>query len=120
MKSVNRTSLGGLGIRHIADMNVALLAKIGWEVAQGNSHWAQLLRSKYLMQDEDFLLSSPPRGSAIWNSVTSSLPLLRTGTKWRLGNGRSIDFWSDWWIGDKPLSLNPIWEPIKRNLINRH
>ncbi|KAH9308494.1 hypothetical protein KI387_036405, partial [Taxus chinensis] len=39
------TAHGGLGLRKIKEMNGALLAKLAWEVAKGNSCWARLLRA---------------------------------------------------------------------------
>ncbi|KAH9319158.1 hypothetical protein KI387_020927 [Taxus chinensis] len=83
------TTHGGLGLRK---MNGALLAKLAWEVAKGDSCWAHLLRAKYLANNKDLLTSIPIRGSAIWNSISSSIPIIRAGTKWRFGNGRLIDF----------------------------
>nr|GMC71113.1 uncharacterized protein LOC109183389 [Ipomoea batatas] len=29
-----------------------------------------------------------------------------TQSTWRVGTGDSLNFWSDWWVGDKPLGLH--------------
>ena len=44
-----------------------------------------------------------PQGSKIWMNIVGSRGLLREGTRWIVGNGHSIIFWEDNWMGGKPL-----------------
>lgn len=40
---------GGLGIRHMKDINLAFVTKLGWNLCtQPSKTWVQLIRSKYL------------------------------------------------------------------------
>ncbi len=36
-------------------------------------------------------------------NIVMSRGLLREGTRWIVGNGHSIKFWEDNWLGGKPL-----------------
>lgn len=31
--------------------------------------------------------------------------VIETGAAWRVGNRRTLNFLSDWWVGEKPLGL---------------
>lgn len=31
--------------------------------------------------------------------------VVELGAIWQVGNGQSINFWSNWWFGDKPLGV---------------
>nr|GMD68100.1 LINE-type retrotransposon LIb DNA [Ipomoea batatas] len=53
------------------------------------------------------------RGIRIMASLMSSMWAPRSTTlrrwlspAWRVGTGDSLNFWSDWWVGDKPLRLH--------------
>lgn len=60
---------GGAGIRQISIMNLAMGAKLVWEIYSGGKQkWARLLKHKYLdsMEPKRILtINSPPRGSAM-------------------------------------------------------
>lgn len=46
---------GGLGVRQAAQVNKALLSKLGWKIIMNDSAlWAQVLRSKYLRNNSTF------------------------------------------------------------------
>lgn len=43
--------------------------------------------------------------SRSWKSIIRGRNVLELGARWQIGNGRTVDFWSDWWVGDKPFGL---------------
>lgn len=64
---------GGLGIRSMGDMNLALVGKLGWRfIIDDDALWAKVLRSKYARA---------------------------SGAR----NGKAIHFRTDPWLLDKPL-----------------
>ncbi|OMO87284.1 reverse transcriptase [Corchorus capsularis] len=69
---------GGLGLRKARISNVALLSKFldveTW--GRASSTWRGLLRTKDCVQ---------------------------RGSRWLIGDGKSISLWYDWWVGDGPL-----------------
>lgn len=98
---------GGLGIRAAADMNKALISKVGWRLLNdGTSLWARVLKSKYKVgdiHDHKWMLAKG-NVSATWRSVSVGLrEVVAPGVNWVLGDGRTIRFWTDKWLHNKPL-----------------
>ena len=87
--------MGGLGIRNTRDANLAMLSKLGWKLSKNDKGlWAQVLRKKYMRhvspRPENFKRIS--RNSHIWRGVVKTSKILKSGTKWRLGNGKDVSF----------------------------
>ena len=57
---------GGLGIRKIKDVMLALRMKLAWRVQNSDSLWAKFMRAKHGKMAEDI---SDVRGTAIWKSL---------------------------------------------------
>jgi hypothetical protein len=92
--------LGGLGIRKARDANTSLLGKQVWNVHQNSDAlWVKLIQHKYLK--EEALLSSDNNksGSVTWNAIRKALSALKEGFHFRLGNGNS-SFWFTNWSGN--------------------
>lgn len=90
---------GGLGIRSAHSENLALLAKVGWEILSDKQSLAcEVIKNQYL-------LDSPAvaTASSTWRGVLKCRGLLRAGSKWLIGSGTNINFWNDWWVGSGPL-----------------
>ena len=100
---------GGLGIRKMKDLNKALLTKIGWRLAEGNTGWGTIMKAKYLSHTPfqwTLYNNDLPRGSKIWQNIVRNRGLLREGLRWIVGNGFNIRFWEDRWTDGKPLALS--------------
>ncbi|CAL5380958.1 unnamed protein product [Camellia sinensis] len=104
---------GGLGIRNIRKVNLCLLVKWWWRFgAEKKALWRQLISSHYSHTNGSFL---PLSGvchfeSRIWRDVMSvavTQPLVVAyfldNVKIEVGDGSSILFWSDKWIGHSSL-----------------
>ncbi|KAG7579199.1 hypothetical protein ISN45_Aa03g033600 [Arabidopsis thaliana x Arabidopsis arenosa] len=100
-------SEGGAGIKQAADMNKALLAKVGWRVLQDRtSLWAKVLRCKYKIGDMHNTAWTKPSSnwSSTWRSVAMGIrEVVFPGQSWVLGDGKEIKFWKDKWLMHKPL-----------------
>ncbi|XP_024158077.2 uncharacterized protein LOC112165700 [Rosa chinensis] len=93
--------LGGLGIKKTEVMNQAMLAKASWRLFINDSGlWANIYSKKYLkdcsLLDENYL--PPSDCSSTWRSIVHGASLLKKNLKWRVGDGKTIKFWSDSWI----------------------
>ncbi|XP_024195608.1 uncharacterized protein LOC112198716 [Rosa chinensis] len=93
--------LGGLGIKKTADMNQAMLAKASWRLFQHDSGlWASIYSEKYLknccITGDNYL--PPPDCSSTWRSISYGAVMLRKNLKWRVGDGKKIKFWYDYWL----------------------
>lgn len=115
--------LGGLGIKKSADMNQAMLAKISWRMFQNDKGlWATMFSEKYLKDGSIFNSHyAPPNDcSSIWRGVVYGAKLIRDNLKWRVGDGSTIKFWYDHWLGPEALIQHALPNAtINRNAVIR-
>ena len=92
---------GGMGFRDLHCFNIVMLGEIGWQLCFSSDTLVyKILKAKYFPRG-DFLkatLGSNP--SFTRQSIFESLPLLKQGIRWRIGNGTQIDVWTDPWLRD--------------------
>ncbi|XP_062165083.1 uncharacterized protein LOC133871673 [Alnus glutinosa] len=93
---------GGLGFRLMKDINVSLIAKLGWKIlVNHNALWIPLFKEKYIKYGT--LLPCPlSTGSYIWNGITSVVPLLKLGSCYIPHSSSSLDIWLSPWIPTLP------------------
>lgn len=99
---------GGLGIKDLGLSNLAMGAKILWNLVSGrNDWWKRILKAKYLIGDRLRGLDqhhSLNSGSPIGKLVLASIPLLQSQLTWIPENGRKI------LIGiDSIMDKQPLW-----------
>ncbi|XP_057442557.1 uncharacterized protein LOC130734228 [Lotus japonicus] len=88
---------GGLGVKDMADHNTALLGKAVWNLLQNsNKLWVQTFTHKYLQGHS--ILSVPARHNAspIWKGIIKARDQLHNGFKYRLGDGKTSMWYTDW------------------------
>ncbi|CAL8989754.1 unnamed protein product [Prunus brigantina] len=84
---------GGLGIKKMAWMNQALLAKSGWRLLQQEQGlWAEASHFSCC--------------SSAWRGVLYGISTLSKGIKWRVGSGENVRFWTDNRLSCGPLQSN--------------
>lgn len=90
---------GGLRFRDFAKFNLSLLVKHNWRLwTQLNYLLALVLEAHYFLHT-DFLFSvlgSYP--SLTWRSILVARSVLERGLGWRIGDGKSINIWTDPWL----------------------
>ncbi|XP_019167697.1 PREDICTED: uncharacterized protein LOC109163410 [Ipomoea nil] len=97
---------GGLGLRKCLDFNNALLAKLAWQLVTSHDKlWVKVMREKYVKNKNFFATPMIANASWGWRSIMRGRSIVELGAAWRIGNGLSLNFWSDWWTGDKPLAF---------------
>lgn len=102
-KITNSKQDGGLGIRNLEDFNLALLAKQGWRILTNPySLLARVYKAKYFRYTNFLDAKCFTTSSYAWKSIVKSQNLLKSGLKWIVGNGESINIWKDPWISSKP------------------
>ncbi|XP_043812756.1 uncharacterized protein LOC110619075 [Manihot esculenta] len=90
---------GGMGFRDLRCFNAALLGKQGWRILSDiNSLLYNVLRAKYFPSGDFMSASLGSNYSYVWKSVHSSQQLLVRGTRWRVGDGRSIFVKNNPWL----------------------
>lgn len=109
-------SVGGLGFREIEQFNDAMLAKIAWRLIKDpHSLLVQTLFGKYCRY-ASFLDTVPPRSASHgWRGILAGREVLRKGLGWVVGDGQSINVWSDPWLSlDTPQA--PIGPPTEATI----
>lgn len=95
---------GGLGFRNFQDFNDTLLAKQVWRLVQA----PESLCAQFLNGSTNTTILQANRGTSpswLWSSLLIGRKLLQEGSVWNIGNGHSVNLWSDHWIPDLPPSL---------------
>ncbi|KAL5577919.1 hypothetical protein UlMin_019618 [Ulmus minor] len=92
-------SEGGLGFRHLAHFNQALLGKQVWRFIQRpNSLFSQVFKAKYCHSSTIWHASANSKASYVWKSILWGRNLVAKVIRWRVGDGRSISVYNSRWI----------------------
>ncbi|PWA77105.1 RNA-directed DNA polymerase, eukaryota, Reverse transcriptase zinc-binding domain protein [Artemisia annua] len=103
---------GGLGFGSLKAYNLALLAKWWWRVrVDKDSLWADVINDIHGNLGGTKDLSYMPKFKGMWSSISKvgqeatdlGIPLISSFQR-RVGNGESICFWDDCWLGSSCLS----------------
>lgn len=106
---------GGMGYRNIRCFNLAMLAKPGWRLLQGDgSLLYECFKARYFPKNSFLEAIDVPNSSFVWKSLIATQPILRIWCCWRVGDGSSIRVSHDRWIPNYPTNkiLNP---PLTEN-----
>lgn len=90
---------GGLGFQNIYGFNLAMLGKQVWSLIQKpDSLVSRVLRAKYYPTG-DIINSTRKRGSSfIWSGLWKAKEELKSGFRWVVGDGRSINVLTYPWL----------------------
>jgi hypothetical protein len=89
---------GGLGFRDLYGFNIAMLARQGWRMLMNpESLCARVLKARYF-PNSSILEATPNRGISYSWSIPKGVRLLKEGLIWRIGDGSSVNIWTDQWI----------------------
>jgi hypothetical protein len=98
-KNCQQKELGGVGFRDLHQFNTALLAKQGWRIMTNpSSLMAGTLKAKYFPNNDFLQAKQGHKSSYTRQSIHKASWVLKRGCSWLVGNGQSINIWSDNWI----------------------
>jgi len=108
---------GGMGFHLMKDINISLIAKLGWKIHSNHDClWVSLFREKYVKYGS--LISCPlGSGSYVWNGIKSIIPLLELGSCFVPHVYSSLAIWGSPWI---PTVLNFTPTPRIPCLVDHH
>lgn len=91
---------GGLGMRGMHDMNIALLAKLGWRpIHENQSLWSKVIREKYMGPNLCFSDMQVKQGASLaWRGIMKAKQLLVDGSRIFIRNGKNTRFSDDCWL----------------------
>ncbi|XP_019160459.1 PREDICTED: uncharacterized protein LOC109157030 [Ipomoea nil] len=67
--------------------------------------WVCVMNEKYVKNGNFFTAPNPRKSSWCWRSIIRWWSTIELGSAWRVGNGRTLNFLSDWSVADKPLGF---------------
>lgn len=103
--------LGGMGFRDLHSFNLAFLAKQGWRLVEGqHTLFHKVMKGKYFPSSSFWEAPCPNSASWAWRSIIAGREVLRKGWRWRVGDGKKINIWSDPWI-PRSYSFNVLYQP---------
>ncbi|XP_058784794.1 uncharacterized protein LOC131659630 [Vicia villosa] len=93
---------GGLGFRDFKAFNMAMVAKQGWNfLGKPNSLVSRIFKARYFPHSSyiDSKVGNNP--SFVWRSLWKAKEVLKIGSRWSIGDGRSIKVMHDPWLREK-------------------
>ncbi|GAV70533.1 hypothetical protein CFOL_v3_14031, partial [Cephalotus follicularis] len=88
---------GGLGIRNMNTVMQSLQSKFSWRFTQGDSIWAQIVRSKYGTCHHILQKGIRQSSSHCWKAIAKHLPLISNLSRMIIQSGNS-SFWKENWL----------------------
>ncbi|CAI8592772.1 unnamed protein product [Vicia faba] len=92
-------SEGGLGTRSLFKIHEAAKLKLCWELLTSDRQWANFLRLRVMRNKIPIKYHI---FSSIWLGIKNQFQKIVDNSTWNLGQGNTINFWTDQWCG-KPL-----------------
>ncbi|MQL98153.1 hypothetical protein Taro_030857 [Colocasia esculenta] len=94
---------GGLHIKSLWHIQIALVTKELWNIYNGSTLWATYARTRFKFDRGMHCSRSIPHGmpKAVFAAAQEAV---RNNSRWIIGDGRSVDFLNNIWIGQGPLS----------------
>lgn len=97
---------GDLGFKDFNIMNLALLAKQAWRLANNpNTLWSKILKDKYFPEGNLWNAKTRQGASWAWASILEGRDLLLQHGRWQIGDGKDVGIFKDNWMGYRLTSL---------------
>ena len=96
---------GGLGIEVLELKNKCLLSKWLSKLLNEERVWLEMLHNKYLSDKSLSQVSAKPTDSPFWKGLMKVKDDFFRRAFFKIGDGRTIRFWEDTWLGDTPLQI---------------
>ena len=106
-------SHGVCGIPQLHTQNRALIAKLAMSLQyEPEKLWVQVVKAKYNWGVDNNYAFKAKNASHTWRSIAAVWPSMFLHVSWDVGNGNTVRFWQDDWIGEmgplKHLSYSEI------------
>ncbi|KAF5447348.1 hypothetical protein F2P56_032905 [Juglans regia] len=92
-------AIGGMGFRELHSFNLAMLAKQTWRLIHyPQALVSEVLKAKYFPHGQFLNAKLEHKPSYFWRSIMAARDMIVKGTRWRVGNGATINILQDKWI----------------------
>ncbi|KAF6175810.1 hypothetical protein GIB67_003298 [Kingdonia uniflora] len=92
---------GGIDIRSLKEVNLALLMKLAWNFLNGQDDWAKFMRAKFNTKAGNRIYST--QESSVWAGIRGAVSEVEQRSGWIVGDGKDIDLWRNNWCHQRPL-----------------
>ncbi|XP_019465442.1 PREDICTED: uncharacterized protein LOC109363643 [Lupinus angustifolius] len=96
-KCCSQLDEGGLGIKSIKCLNKAALLKLTWDLKTSNLEWTNFFRLKFNCKSYNTPKYSK---SSICPGIRENWLQANLNSIWLVGDGLSVNFWRDNWLGE--------------------
>jgi hypothetical protein len=98
--TVHKTK-GGMGFRDLTAFNLAMLGKQGWKFqTQPECLVTKLFKARYFPRNEYIDAELGHNPSFVWRSIFSARRIVRSGARWKIGNGINIPIFEAPWLSN--------------------
>lgn len=102
-------TLGGISIRKMYEINLALVAKLGWQFFNDPDRlWVRIAKAKYKNLSPFYPPQVLGNCSVFWKGLCRATPLLSSGICLWPRNGNSVRIKEDLWLPEG-LDFKPTW-----------
>ncbi|XP_075645642.1 putative mitochondrial protein AtMg00310 [Castanea sativa] len=88
-----------MGFKDLKVLNLALLAKQGWRLSKNpTSLTHRVFKAKYFAGYSFMEAQVGRKSSYVWRSILATRETVEMGSRWCIGNGRTVEIWQNRWI----------------------
>ncbi|CAN1746948.1 LINE-1 retrotransposable element ORF2 protein [Linum perenne] len=94
-----RKEHGGMNFRDLTGFNLAMLGKQGWKfISDPDALVSKVFKAKYFPKGDFLTAKEGKNPSLVWKSIWSAQLIVGNGVRWKIGDGTSINVWSQPWL----------------------
>ena len=95
-----------MGFRDLNAFNLAMLAKQAWRLIQ-NTHslFHRVYKARYFPRSSFLKAELGPNPSFVWRSLLEARDIIMEGSRWQVGDGRTIEVATHVWLPHTPIFL---------------
>ena len=96
-----------MGFRDLHAFNLAMLSKQVWRLTQDtNSLFYKVYKARYFPNCSFMTAQFGSNPSFVWRSLLAVRDIIYNGSKWRVGDDKTVGVYSHKWLSHPPIPLN--------------